>query len=353
MKTCFIPQFTSINPYQLRLAESLEKLGVISEGIEERKAYLPKEVNARDAKVLHIHWLHGFYNAASAFDSVRPLLKLILGLLVLKLKQVSIVWTAHNIRQHELKNSFADRVATLSVSKLSDAIIVHSKAARQELIKDLPFQVSHKVYVIPHANYIDDYKNDVKPKDARQQLEIPPSKFVFLFFGLVRPYKGVPELIEAFESLNDKDAYLLIVGQSKNESLTKYIQQKEKVNSTIQFVPSFVADDDIQLYMNAADVVVFPYRNILTSGAVMLAMSFGRACLAPKKDCITEVLNDEGAFLYNPEVDQDLSVAMENAIRSRTLIDEMGQHNYAAAKLWGWDDVANQTLEVYQQCLSR
>jgi len=52
--------------------------------------------------------------------------------------------------------------------------------------------------------------------------------------------------------------------------------------------------------MNACDVVVFPYQEILTSGAVILAMSFGRACVAPRLGCIQDVLDDKGAFIYEP-----------------------------------------------------
>ena len=78
----------------------------------------------------------------------------------------------------------------------------------------------------------------------------------------------------------------MIAGKSKDHELTEFIQAKADSNPAIQFIPGFIEDDDVQMYMNAADVVTFPYKNILTSGAVMLAISFGRACLAPQKDCI-------------------------------------------------------------------
>ncbi|MEM1253013.1 MAG: glycosyltransferase family 4 protein [Cyanobacteria bacterium P01_H01_bin.21] len=351
MKTCFIPKFTSINPYQGQLAEGLENLGVKSDGIENKKSYLPREIHQREPKVLHIHWLHEFYSAGSVIHTIKPLIKFILGLIVVKLKGVKIVWTAHNIRHHELEYPLIDRICTLSVAAFSNAIIVHSEAAKKELMKDLPFDVSKKAHVIAHANYIGQYKNTLSLAESRRQLRIPESKIVFLFFGLIRPYKGVIELIQAFEELNHPDAHLVIAGKSKDPELTKAIQAKADSNSAIQFIPGFIEDDDVQMYMNAADVVTFPYKNILTSGAVMLAISFGRACLAPQKDCITEVLDHQGAFLYDPNLKNGLLTAMQEAIRKKDLTSGMGEYNYQKAKSWGWDHVAKKTLAVYETCL--
>ncbi|EKU97440.1 glycosyltransferase [Leptolyngbya sp. PCC 7375] len=352
MNTCFIPKFTSINPYQEKLSQGLERLGIKSEGIEERKPYLPEEIQHRNAQLLHIHWLHEFYSANSLIGTIKPLIKFILGLIIVKLQGIKIIWTAHNIRHHEQKYPLIDRICTLSVVLVANAIIVHSEAAKKELIKDLPFDIAHKAYVIPHANYIEQYQNSISHSEARKQLDIPDSKIVFLFLGLIRPYKGVVELIEAFEELNHPEAFLLIAGKSRDQQLTNTIQAKADTNPAVQFIPGFVADDDIQTYMNAADVVTFPYKNILTSGAVMLAMSFGRACLAPKKDCITEVLDTEGAFLYDPALKAGLLSAMQEAIRKKDLASGMGEYNYRKAKAWDWNHVAKSTLAVYETCLT-
>ncbi|WP_242482112.1 glycosyltransferase, partial [Trichormus variabilis] len=73
--------------------------------------------------------------------------------------------------------------------------------------------------------------------------------------------------------------------------MTDMLLQKIDNEPNIKFIPGFVPSEKLQIYLNACDVVVFPYRDILTSGAVMLAMSFGRACIAPRKGCIAEVLD--------------------------------------------------------------
>jgi glycosyltransferase involved in cell wall biosynthesis len=104
--------------------------------------------------------------------------------------------------------------------------------------------------------------------------------------------------------------------------------------------------------MNACDVVVLPYRDIFTSGSVFLAMSFGRACIAPHKGCIGEVLDDSGAFLYDS--DEGLLQVLHYAIEKKADLPRMGKHNLQLAEqLLSWSNLAKMTLDVYQQCLSR
>ncbi|WP_017297400.1 glycosyltransferase family 4 protein [Nodosilinea nodulosa] len=328
----------------------MAKFGISSEGIEGKRVYLPQEINSREAELLHIHWLHEFYSESSTLKAFRPLIKYVLGLTVIKLRGIKVVWTAHNIKDHDDREPLLDRICTLVTVILANAIIVHSEAAKKELVAQFPFNISRRVHVIPHANYIGQYKNSVSRQEARQRLNIPESKFVFLFLGLIRPYKGVTELIDAFEKLNHPEAHLVIAGKSKDKALLETIQQRAEANPSIDFIPDFVPDDDVQVYMNAADVAVFPYRQILTSGAVLLAMSFGRACLAPKKDCITEVLTEQGSFLYEPAQRDGLFLALQSALRQQETIAARGEYNYKMAQAWDWDDVAKKTVEVYRAC---
>ncbi|MGG6238273.1 glycosyltransferase family 4 protein [Nodosilinea sp. AN01ver1] len=350
MNTCFYPKFVSVNPYQLNLADALAKFDIISEGIEGKRVYLPQEIAKRKAELLHIHWLHEFYSESSTLKAFRPLLKYVLGLAIVKLRGVKVVWTAHNIKDHDNREPLLDRICTLVTVVLANAIIVHSEAAKKELVAQFPFNISRRVYVIPHANYIGQYKNSVSRQQARQRLNIPETKFVFLFLGLIRPYKGVTELIDAFEKLDPSQAHLVIAGKSKDKELLQALQHRAEANPAIDLFSEFVPDDDVQVYMNAADVAVFPYRKILTSGAVMLAMSFGRACLAPKKDCITEVLTEQGGFLYEPAQQDGLIAALQLALEQRDTIPAKGEHNYNMAQAWDWDDVAKQTVNVYRAC---
>ncbi|MEO1390975.1 MAG: glycosyltransferase, partial [Cyanobacteria bacterium J06634_6] len=186
--------------------------------------------------------------------------------------------------------------------------------------------------------------------EARKALNIAESDFVFLFLGLIRSYKGVPELLAAFEKLDNPNARLVIAGKVHEEDieLEDLLHQKASADQSIQFIPGFVPDEDIQIYMNAADTVVFPYRDILTSGAVLLAMSFGQSCVAPRIGCISETLDSDGAFLYDPQLDSGLLEAIQKSIRKRHELPRMGKHNMRLAEGYSWERVANMTQTIYR-----
>ena len=160
-------------------------------------------------------------------------------------------------------------------------------------------------------------------------------------------------MIDTFNQSSTDETELIIAGKVWNDSLEQgdLLKQKTYENNCIKFIPGFVPDEKIQLYMNASDVVVFPYRDILTSGAVLLAMSFGKACIAPRIGCIGEVLDDSGALLYNPDDSFGLLSAMKLAIEKQEKLANMGEYNYQLAKQFNWEMIAEKTFLIYQKCL--
>ncbi len=108
----------------------------------------------------------------------------------------------------------------------------------------------------------------------------------------------------------------------------------------------FVPDDDLQLYLNAADAIALPYREIFTSGSVLLAMTFGKAVIAPRRGCIGQTLDDAGAILYEASDPQGLPEALRRALDSD--LHDMGAHNQARLDEFGWERIAAATLEVYR-----
>ena len=278
----------------------------------------------------------------------------VMQLLILRLVGTKIVWTVHNLKNHNNKYLIADSLGTALVARLAHGIIAHCATAKTEIVNTLGLKNSDKIWVVPHGNYIECYENNLSQAQARKKLNLPTSGTVLLFFGLIRPYKGVLELVEIFEELQPKQTQLLIVGKvwQDSQELGDILQTKAENNHHLKFIPGFVPDEDIQIYMNAADVVVFPYRDILTSGAVLLAMSFGKACLAPNICCISDTLDDLGAFLYNPEQENGLIDALSDAIQPREKLISLGAHNYQLAQKLNWNSVAQMTIQVYRRCYS-
>ena len=135
----------------------------------------------------------------------------------------------------------------------------------------------------------------------------------FLFLGEVRYYKGVLELIDAFQLLDSENVQLIIAGRPYNNKIVDEIKTRINGRKHIHAILKFIPDDELQIYINASDIMVYPYRDIFTSGGILLAMSFGKPIIAPCIGCITDTLDNDGSFLYDPEQQDGLLRAMRKA----------------------------------------
>ncbi len=347
LKLTFQPYWDE-NPYQKLLVENLVILGI---QMVDMNISISSLVKGKKPDILHLHWLHSFIacRVPNPIYSAVKLIRFISILLLLKLTGVKIVWTAHNLKSHDSVYPLLDGICTFMVAKLAQAVIVHSDTAKTEVATSFHLHNKDKVIVVPHGNYSGYYENHIDRVEARKLINIPNTSLVFLFLGLIRPYKGVLEMIEAFKRLQDDKLQLAIAGKVSNNELHQQISQQSE-NSNIMFVPGFVPDDRLQVYMNACDVVVFPYQEVLTSGAAILAMSFGKACIAPRMGCFKDVLDDLGAFLYDPNIEEGLFQAMSCALQNSNNLRKMGKYNQQVVTQWNWDKIAQKTLDVYLQC---
>ncbi|HEX9998185.1 MAG TPA: glycosyltransferase family 4 protein [Abditibacterium sp.] len=346
--------FYDDNSYQTELMGALNGLGVETVRGGGGGTFFRTALRTWKADILHFHWLHPYMIKPSARATLAWSLFLVAQILILKARGTKIVWTAHNIQSHESPFPRLERRLQRLFLGHCDAIIAHCECAKTEVgrVFGVP---ARKIWVVPHGNYVASYPNTISREDARQKLDLPLDAPVLLFLGQIRPYKGVLELVEAFQTLSketESDAnapILLIAGKTREEGDIEQIQAAIGENRAIRFVPGFVSDTEIQTYMNAADAVVFPYRDILTSGAVLLAMSFERACIAPRRGCISETLDEKGGFLYAPEAKGALLEALRAALQRQKELAMMGKYNGERAAQWDWPSVAQQTEDVYRR----
>jgi glycosyltransferase involved in cell wall biosynthesis len=259
----------------------------------------------------------------------------------------------HNLYTHECQSRNSERWLIRRLVALASSLITHSDTARRIVANEFHVQDRQKIAVVPHGNYIGCYQNTLSSEEARRRLQLDPQSTVFLFFGNIRPYKGVSQLIESFEEMKCSSCSLVIAGRPLNQAVASTIEKRIAGNGLIQLRAGYIPDEEVECYMNAADVVVFPYQDVLTSGAVILAMSFGRACIAPAMGCISDVLDERGAFLYDPGASDGLREAMKQAVRARARLNEMGEHNRKRAEEWGWDRIARATARVYADALGQ
>ena len=345
MRVAFVPIWKA-NPYHDELTKSLRSLGIDVVDIHDVKA-LQLAAGTGRVDVVHVHSLP--YFRWSPLEIARYTMFYV-RLRRLRESGVRVVWTVHNFQNHDSTSLPIENRASRYLARHVDALIVHGPSARELVLSHWKCP-PRSVAVIPHGHYIESYRNSIQRSAARAALNLESSNTVFLFLGLIRPYKGVLDLVGAFRGCDDPNARLVIAGRPFNDAIAAEVVNSLAGDPRIRFIPGFVNDDDVQVYMNASDVVVLPYRRVLTSGAAILAMSFAKACVAPRAGCVTDALDEKGNILFDAGIEGDLKRALDEALSRSNELVEMGLHNFHRASAWDWAGVARATANVYSRCV--
>ena len=345
MKVVHLPVFHG-NAYQDLLVDAQRHLGlqVIDGGCGD---FFRTALMRWKADILHFHWLHPYLIRPSILGTILRSTRLLIELSILKLFGQRIVWTVHNLKNHDNRHLVLERWFTKRFVRLPSAIIAHHQLGATEAASAFAISDPDRIHIIPLGNYIGCYPNQVSRREARERLGLDPEPVVLLFLGRIQPYKGVMELIREFKTLRS-DSRLVIAGTPADAEMAQTIRKEIGGTKNIIFHPRFVPGEQIQFYMNACDAVVLPYRQILTSSAAMLAMSFGRACVAPRLSGMLDLLDDRGAFLYEPDQLGALAEAIHAAADNREKLDQMGIHNFAKVSDKDWATIAAATLTIYR-----
>jgi len=206
-----------------------------------------------------------------------------------------------------------------------------------------------KLFVVPQGNYASFYENLVSREEARARLGAGKDEKVFLFFGSVRRYKGVLELVSAFKRTEGAGVRLLIAGNPYDGEIKDELERAAAGDARIKMFLKFVPDAEVQVYMNAADAVVLPYLEITTSAALLLALSFGKPVIAPSLGYIREILDPEGGIMYDSGDPEGLFLSIKKGLQCD--LAAMGRHNLGRAAEYSWDDAARETFKIYSALL--
>jgi glycosyltransferase involved in cell wall biosynthesis len=272
--------------------------------------------------------------------------------LVMRLFGINLVYTAHDVLPPEKKRvDFFFKYLTYKAAK---RIIVHTNFLKEMLVNTFGV-AAEKVKIAPHGNF-DNYlpEHEISKAEARRRLGLEASNRVLLFFGIIRPYKGVGLLLDAFEKAvsENNNLRLAIAGSALSEDLKeKYARKiaglfaKDRVLYHAEFVPN----EKVAEYFTAADAVVLPYRNIYHSGVLHLAYSFGRPVIATKVGDFPETVEHEkSGYLVEKDDLDGLAGIFLQAFSEPQKLAAMGEYARAhSEKKYSWENVARETKEVY------
>ena len=334
------------NPYGALLARAMSGLDVeLTAGFPQdlTEAWLAE--NRGRVDVLHLNWPHQMYDVPDLGDSVARCADLVGRLAHARSLGYKVVWTVHNLYPHDRAHFDLHRLARPAIARLATALIVHCRNARSLVKKHIHREEG--VFVVPHGHFIDAYPNTISREEARRRLGFSDRHFVYLFFGNIKRYKGIERLLEIFAAMPDQDLALLLAVKTFDDYSAEVAEKAKGADPRVHVHPSkFFANEEFQVYLNAADVAVLPFLDVLTSGSAITAMGFGRPVIAPSIGCLPELVDDGTGLIYDPARPDALAGAMHD-IRKRDL-QSMGRAAYRRVEALSWDSIAPLTLEAYR-----
>ena len=310
------PDYSSHNPYQPMLYQHFPEHCSISPGDLDHILAEMQRQHAPEASVLHLHWTNFLLQGHISREEARVRLHAFVHKLDIFISQGGIlVWTVHNALPHEM--DYPDLEQELCKAVADRASIVHVHSARvPELVRPLYRIPLHKMVIAPHGNYFDVYPLTMGKVQAREELGLPRESVVFLFLGQLRAYKGLERLQIAFADFVHKhpSAHLVIAGRvntAEADKVRQFFAHTEQSHLHLGFIP----DSMIGTYLLAADYLILPYTQVLTSGSLILGQSYGLPPIVPDTGLLGEHVQDaESGYLFDPEEPEGLSKALERAM---------------------------------------
>ena len=283
-----------------------------------------------DYDVFHVHWPEQLVGDRRVLWRWAKRAGFAALLVRLKLRRPAVVRTLHNIEPHDgstaverwLMGRF-DRQVTLAI-RLNDRT---------------PSPRAVETVMIRHGHYIDRFRD--LPRSERVPGRI-------LHFGIVRPYKGIEDLLNVFGELDRPDLSLRVVGRPVSADLRHLIEEATRRDPRVTARLEFVPDDVMVREFSEAELVVLPYREMHNSGVLLVALSLGCPALVRASPVNADLAREVGPGWILP-FDGDLTpetiaAAIESvrATRQAALPDLTGRD---------WQTIGQQHHEAYMKSL--
>lgn len=279
--------------------------------------------SGRMADIVHVQWL-----AAPALDAaVLP-------------RGRALVYTAHNALREGAGRG------ERRMYRRADAIVVHSEAARDRLAAEEGLE-RVRVHVIAHGAF--DYLTRLPAEQALPDELAAVRGPVALCFGLLRPYKGIDVLLEAWRGMGPKSGELWIVGAPRMniEAL------RASSPSRVRWVPRFLPDSALPAYFRRADLVVLPHRRVDQSGAAFAALAFGRPLLLTDVGGFRDLARAGAATLVPVEDPDALRAELARLLEDPAARERLARGaRAAAAGPYAWTRIGEQTLGLYRSLMA-
>lgn len=259
-------------------------------------------------------------------------------------KECKVISILDNVIPHEPR--FFDRPLTSYYLKGNDAFVVLCDAVRDDLLK---IKKDSRYIVSPHPLY--SHFGEKKEREAAAaHLGIDPAKKTLLFFGLIREYKGLDILLEAFSKLDD--SYQLVIAGEPYGSFEKYrkLIDSSPLRGNIKLIDSYIPDSEVPYYFSCSDVCVLPYRSATQSGISSVSYHFEVPLITTDVGGLKETVGEKGTGIVTPEVSSE---AILNAIKEYFSSPEVSKKYIEGIKKekerLSWSNFCTNLLSLYRQ----
>ncbi|HEV2753827.1 MAG TPA: glycosyltransferase family 4 protein [Solirubrobacteraceae bacterium] len=279
----------------------------------------------RRADVVHLQWL-----------TVQPL-----DVHLLPRGRRATLLTAHDVLPREPRRG--QLTAQRRLLERVDGVVVHSEHGRERLTGELGLDPG-RVHVVPHGAF--EHLTAVPGEEPLpcELRAVPAERPVVLCFGLLRPYKGLDVLLEAWRGI--EDAELWIVGMPRMDTAVL----RAAAPPGVRWHLGFVTDAQVAGFFRRADLVVLPYREIDQSGVLSTALAFASPIVLSAVGGFPEVARTGAAALVAPGDPSALHARLRALLADQAERDRLGAAARAAATgPYAWGSVARRTLALYRE----
>lgn len=270
----------------------------------------------------------------------------------LRARGISVVYTVHNLLPHR-QMAFHEEIHA-ELYRIPDALICHDSESARALHEQFGVEQA-RIHVIPHGPLFDPLPS-LTLDQCRDALRIPRQRQVYLALGVLSPYKGLDLLLEAWADLVRKDRgvqrpLLIIAGNGPEIEKTRLRQWARGLGlgrETLRLDLDYIPSSRLPFYLHAADVLLYPYRETTTSGALLTGLNYCKPIVASDLPAFRGYLQHGANALVVPRDDRGALAQAMFALRDEDLCAQLnaGSRNNTRLQVQ-WDEIAARTAQLY------
>ncbi len=336
-----IPDRQSGNVYTILLYQALERIGMRYVPIPFSLSYLLRHRAREPFHYLHFHWPEVFFRlrprSPHKLFGLKGYLKLLLFWWLARRRGYRLAWTVHEVDVHDMRTlTWLHEASRRGLWRIADVVFTHTPDVRAEAVRR--WGPRPHLHTIPIGSYEGAYPASCSRQEARGRLGIPEDAFAFVFFGNVRPYKGIDLLIESFRQVQRQHphAHLILAGRPYSPEFADFVRGELRDVPNVHMRLERVPDEEVQTYLRAADCFVAPYRYIETCSAIYLALAFGLPVIIKSEGNVVDFAEHDIGVLMRDSA--ETTEAMRRILNlPRADLDALRANARAASHVFSWE----------------